>query len=248
MWLYGRKGIGDGTQRLHSALSPEADLLPPGSVAVGSSRSSRIFVGIPSYRDPQLLNTIRHLFAQAHMPERVRVEVVQKLSDYDASSLDANLLHDELRNRFKTPRGSLRVITLPAHTSRGVVVARSLVEKLRGEEEFTLWVDNHTRFAEKWDELMLNQLYWAHTLQSTRDHQFQGVLVSTYPPNYWVDDPKDPQADPTQFAVDPTAGVSSNISLVWFKQFGRDGLPRFAGCRSKVPEQYVDWARQYRPP
>jgi hypothetical protein len=102
-----------------------------------------IFVSIPSYRDPECESTVKDLFAKAKRPEQINVVVVLQTLPED------NLLFQH---------SQVRICLIDARYSKGVCWARALGYSLLAEEEYTLQVDAHMRFAKNWDELLLRQL------------------------------------------------------------------------------------------
>jgi len=106
---------------------------------------SRIFIQIASYRDPELLPTLRDCVAKAHHPDNLRFGICWQK--------DA----DETLGEFASdPR--LRVMSVDWWDSQGACWARHQVQRLYGGEEFTLQLDSHHRFVPGWDDLLLEML------------------------------------------------------------------------------------------
>jgi hypothetical protein len=108
----------------------------------------RIFVQIPSYRDPECQHTVADLFAQAARPDRVSVGVCwQRVPEEDAHCFAVTTRPDQVR-----------VAWFHADDSRGACWARSQCQALWAGEPYTLQIDSHMRFEPGWDETLLAML------------------------------------------------------------------------------------------
>jgi len=99
---------------------------------------SKIFVQIASYRDPELVPTIRDLIAKAKHPENLTFGICWQRDE------------TESLKEF-TDDSRFRVIDIPYFESKGLCWARSLIQKLWKGEEYTLQLDSHHRFVQDWD-------------------------------------------------------------------------------------------------
>src|SRR4051812_3998707 len=105
----------------------------------------KIFVQIAAYRDPELLPTIRDCVQKASHPERLRFGICwQRSSD------------DTLAEFSNDPR--FRIVSIPFRDSKGVCWARNLLQSMYNDEEYTLQLDSHHRFAEHWDTQLIEML------------------------------------------------------------------------------------------
>ncbi len=103
-----------------------------------------IFVQIAAYRDPELLPTIRDCLTKAKYPNDLVFGVCwQRRSSEDSM--------DRFRNA-----SNFRIDEVEWTESQGLCWARSRIQQLYEGEEFTLQLDSHHRFAERWDEWLLN--------------------------------------------------------------------------------------------
>lgn len=111
-------------------------------------RNDLIFVSVASYRDPDCLNTIRNLFAEACAPDRLRIGLCwQYMADEDPPFPDLGK-HQRLA----------RVISVPATDSLGPCWARSRIQKLWLGEDYYFQIDSHMRFAPGWDATLIETL------------------------------------------------------------------------------------------
>jgi Glycosyltransferase (GlcNAc) len=102
-----------------------------------------IFVNIASYRDPECEPTVRDLFRKAAHPERIHVGV---------------LLHAKLQDKLVFAHERMRLVRLEPQESRGCCRDRAKGYALYDGEDHVLQIDSHMRFAERWDEKLLDQL------------------------------------------------------------------------------------------
>jgi hypothetical protein len=104
-----------------------------------------IYVQIASYRDPELIQTLRDLFGKASDPKNIRVGV--------AFQYDEN---DRLSEFVSDPR--VDVVHIPHQDSLGCCWARSILNNKYNGEEYTLQLDSHHRFAQGWDTTCIEML------------------------------------------------------------------------------------------
>lgn len=126
-----------------------------------------VFVSVASYRDPELVPTVRSCLAAARHPDDLRIVVCwQHLGDEDVSAIAGD------------PRVTL--LDVDARTSRGACWARAEVMRRYAGEDWYLQVDSHTRFAPDWD---------VRTLAAAAATGAAKPVVTCYPPTY---DPAQP--------------------------------------------------------
>jgi hypothetical protein len=128
-----------------------------------------IFVQIASYRDPELIPTIKDCILKAKNPENLVFGICWQ---HDESE---NLDEFKNDNRFK-------IIDIDYRESKGVCWARNKVNLLYSEEEYALQIDSHTRFIENWDEELIN--IW-------KELKNDKTILTTYPSEYYPDKPKE---------------------------------------------------------
>jgi hypothetical protein len=126
----------------------------------------KIFVAIPSYRDPECQYTVRDLFLKAAHPERISVGICWQLDPE----------HDQDCCQVPPPYPEqVRQIHVHASASKGGCWARGQALSLLQNEDYVLQIDAHMRFAAGWDELMLDNL---------RRCPSPKAMLSTMPPAY----------------------------------------------------------------
>lgn len=128
----------------------------------------KIFVQIASYRDPELIPTIKNCIEKAKYPENLTFGIAWQHDETE--SLD-EFINDE---RFK-------ILDIPYTESKGVCWARNKVNLMYSDEEYTLQIDSHMRFIENWDEEVIN--IWKN-LQNDK------AILTSYPPEYYPNKPE----------------------------------------------------------
>ena len=104
--------------------------------------NNKIFIQIASYRDPQLVPTIKDCIKNAKKPENLVFSIAWQRSKEDEWD---NL--DEFSNdkRFK-------IVDINYEDSKGACWARNQLQQQYNGEEYTIQLDSHHRFAENWDD------------------------------------------------------------------------------------------------
>jgi glycosyltransferase involved in cell wall biosynthesis len=145
------------------------------------TKNPTIFVQIASYRDPQLIPTLKSMLENAKYPENITVGIAWQHCSEDAWD---NL--DEYKNDKR-----FRILDIAHTESKGVCWARNAVQQLYKDEKYTLQIDSHHRFAKNWDETLISMLV---------DLQKQGYpkpLITAYIPSF------DPDNDPKSRIQEP---------------------------------------------
>ena len=101
-------------------------------------KKDKIFIQIASYRDPQLVPTIKDCIEKAKHPENLVFSIAWQHSSEDSWD---NI--DEFKNdsRFK-------IVDINYKMSKGACWARNLLQQQYDFEEYTLQLDSHHRFIE----------------------------------------------------------------------------------------------------
>lgn len=136
----------------------------------------RIFVSIPSYRDPEVVATIKDLWKKADHPERVIVGVCQQIDLAKKSKDDV-----DLRKTFpsQVASGHMKIDTMDYREAKGPCLARERIEThCLEDEDFVLMIDAHMVFAPSWDTKLLKDWY------VTNDPM---AILTTYPREYQDD-------------------------------------------------------------
>lgn len=143
--------------------------------------NGKIFIQIASYRDPQLVPTIKDCIKNAKNPKKLVFSIAWQHSTED--------LWDNL-DEFKDDK-RFKIVDIDYKESKGACWARNQLQQNYKDEEYTLQLDSHHRFVENWDEeciLMIKQL-------QNKGHQ--KPLLTGYVSSF------DPDNDPNGRTLEP---------------------------------------------
>ena len=134
----------------------------------------KIFIQIASYRDPELIPTIKDCLDKAKDPTRLVFGICRQFHEKD--------LFDDLSEWAEDER--FRIVDVPWDEAKGVCWARNLVQQQYKGEDFTLQLDSHHRFVENWDSILIKMI------GQLQDKGHEKPLLTGYMPSY------DPEDDP----------------------------------------------------
>tara|TARA_R110000764_G_scaffold124_2_gene733 strand:- start:7477 stop:8733 length:1257 start_codon:yes stop_codon:yes gene_type:complete len=140
-----------------------------------------IFVQIASFRDSQLLPTLRDMIDKAEEPDNLKICICWQHSDKDEWD---NLDEFQDDDRFI-------IIDVKAEDSQGVCWARHSIQQEYGGEDFTLQLDSHHRFIESWDTELKNEILQLQ-IQGHEKPLLTGYISSFHPSlpkEEWAKDP-----------------------------------------------------------
>ena len=106
-----------------------------------------IFVQIASYRDPELIPTIKDLINKASRPDLLSFGICIQDTKEELERL-----------RYLLPVNS-KIKEVLWHNSKGLCWARSEIQKLYDNETWTLQLDSHHRFSQNWDKDLIDMWY-----------------------------------------------------------------------------------------
>ncbi len=141
-------------------------------------QNSKIFIQIASYRDPQLLPTIRDCIKNAKYPKNLVFGICWQRDSSES------LEEFENDKRF-------RIIDIPYSESKGACWARNKIQQLYKKEKYTLQLDSHHRFIKDWDECLINML------EGLKKKGHKKPLLTSYIPSF------DPDNDPEKRVQNP---------------------------------------------
>jgi glycosyltransferase involved in cell wall biosynthesis len=130
-----------------------------------------IFVQIASYRDKQLLLTLRDCVSRATHPENLRFCIAWQRGS------------DESLEEF---RGDQRfdIIDIPYQRSKGACWARNLIQQRYKGEKYTFQLDSHHRFVDGWDSKLIS------SIERLQAEGYKKPLLTSYIPSF------NPENDP----------------------------------------------------
>lgn len=128
----------------------------------------RIFLSIASYRDPDLINTIKDAYKRADRPDRITFGVLFQGTK------------EEMNTFLSEAVGKMNVKYVHHNDTKGTGWARNILTKdMLQDEEYWLQIDSHTRFIQGWDTKLID-LY---------NKIGEDCLISAYPPHFGMNEP-----------------------------------------------------------
>jgi hypothetical protein len=128
----------------------------------------KIFVQIASYRDPELVPTLKDLLDKAERPETLVICIAWQHS-----------VEDEWDNLDEYKDNPLfKILDIDYKESKGACWARNLLQQEYDGETYTLQLDSHTRFVENWDTSLVKEL------ESLREKGHKKPMLTGYIPSY----------------------------------------------------------------
>ena len=176
----------------------------------------KIFVQIASYRDPELLPTIKSSLENAKNPENLVFGICRQYHPEDKFD---DLCDFENDKRFK-------IINVLYNEAKGVCWARNQVQQLYNDEEYTLQIDSHMRFEKNWDETLIDML------NQLKNEGIKKPLLTTYVPSY------NPNNDPKGRVMDPWRMVFDKFSKEGVVLFLPEIIPNWDKLQSPVPSRF----------
>ena len=134
----------------------------------------KIFIQVASYRDPQLLPTIKSAIENSKKPNNLVFGIARQFKEDDG--------FDNLDEYSKDKR--FRILNIPYNESKGACWARNQIQQLYKGEKYTLQIDSHMRFAPNWDEEMIKMV------KSLQKKGYKKPLLTGYVSSF------DPENDP----------------------------------------------------
>jgi hypothetical protein len=140
-----------------------------------------IFLQIASYRDPELLPTLKDCIDKAKYPENLRFGICWQHAPEDDWDTLEEFKGDD---RF-------RIVDVNYLDSKGVCWARNSVQQQYGGEKYTLQMDSHHRFVQDWDSILIKMI------KQLQKKGHKKPLLTGYIPSY------NPQNDPAERVQEP---------------------------------------------
>ena len=176
----------------------------------------KIFVQIASYRDPQLVPTLKSMLENAKKPKNLRIGICRQYHPDDKfDSLDE--WKDDKR---------FRVIDVLYSESKGVCWARNAVQQLYKGEEYTLQIDSHMRFEKDWDETLINMV------KQLQEKGFEKPLLTSYVSSF------NPDNDPAERVKEPWRMVFDRFIPEGTVFFLPETLPGWQNMTEPVPARF----------
>ena len=111
-------------------------------------KNGKIFIQIASYRDPELLNTIKDCIEKSDNSQNLVFGLCWQHSKDDK--------WDNLDEYLDDPR--FKIVDVDFNESKGACWARNSLQQQYDGEQYTFQLDSHHRFIEGWDTELINML------------------------------------------------------------------------------------------
>ena len=131
-------------------------------------KKNKIFISIASYRDPELVPTIKDCISKSNQPNNLVFAISREYNSEDG--------FDDL-SEFKSQK-NFKIIELPHSKSLGVCNARHKLQKLFDNEEYYFQLDSHHRFVKGWDTKIKS------TIKDLKKSGSKKPILSSYLPSY----------------------------------------------------------------
>jgi len=144
-------------------------------------KKNKIFVSIASYRDPELIPTLKDLITNAKHPENLVFSIAWQHSTED--------VWDNLSEFKEDPR--FKIIDIPYEESKGACWARHIIQENYDGEQYYFQLDSHHRFVKDWDVECIKMI------KQLQKAGHEKPLLTAYIPSY------NPENDPKGRANEP---------------------------------------------
>lgn len=172
--------------------------------------TATIFVSIASYRDSELIPTLKDMIANAKHPAALHISICwqqdEDISLFTSAGInitEQTTVDSYVLYRCKWGEATLNIISVHYFQSKGACWARSIAEKLYDNEDWFLQIDSHCRFAEHWDSEAITMIEKLYELS-------ERPVLSAYPPGY---DPED-ESNRSQYIGRLTFGYFSDERIL----------------------------------
>jgi hypothetical protein len=176
----------------------------------------KIFVQIASYRDPELLPTIKDCLDKAKYPNRLTFGICWQHSQEDT--------WDSLDEFIKDSR--FTIMDVPWNESKGLCWARHHIQKMWNGEDYTLQIDSHHRFKKNWDEELIDML------ENLQKDGYSKPILSSYAGMY------NPYTN-DKLNKDPYRMVAKNFTSGGTILFYPESIPNWESLTKPVPARFV---------
>ena len=170
-----------------------------------SLKNDLIFINIPSYKDPELWDTVEAFIAQAKHPENLHFGITNQFYDLELDKAKAAAI----------TKSTVFLDNINPGSILGAAPCRKNSHKFYSGEEYYLNIDSHMRVIANWDEKIIKDF------NETEDRLGKSVFTG-YSAPYDVIDGKDVY---DESLTQPTYYMSEENQ----KSYKTAGIPQFCG-------------------
>jgi glycosyltransferase involved in cell wall biosynthesis len=176
----------------------------------------KIFIQIASYRDPELVKTIKSILENAKNPKNIRFGICRQYHPEDG--------FDSLEEYKDDKR--FRVIDVLYSESKGVCWARNLTQTLYDGEEYTMQIDSHMRFEKNWDSEFVKMI------KQLQKDGFEKPLLTGYVSSF------NPENDPAERVKEPWRMVFDRFIPEGAVFFLPETIPGWEKLKKPIPSRF----------
>jgi hypothetical protein len=175
-----------------------------------------IFIQIASYRDPQLIPTIKSAIENAKKPKNLVFGIARQFHPEDG--------FDNLDEYRKDKR--FRILDIPYLESKGACWARNQIQQLYGGETYTLQIDSHMRFEKGWDDGFIKMI------KQLQKKGYKKPLLTGYVSSF------NPDNDPQERVKEPWRMVFDRFIPEGAVFFLPETIPGWESLTEPVPSRF----------
>lgn len=130
------------------------------------TNNNKIFISIASYRDPEIIETVKSLYLNALNPQLLTFAVLEQNHPQDINLSDINI---NISNN-----SNIKHKIISYKDAKGPTWARYIIQNWIDDENYFMQIDSHTRVIKNWDQILIKML---NTLPNKS-------ILTQYPPEY----------------------------------------------------------------
>ena len=176
----------------------------------------KIFIQIASYRDPELVKTIKNCIENSDKPDNLVFGIARQFHPDDKFDDLSEYMTDE---RF-------RILNIPYNESKGACWARNQIQQLYNKEQYTMQLDSHMRFAPHWDTEMIGMV------KQLQKKGYKKPLLTGYVSSF------DPDNDPGARIQEPWRMVFDRFIPEGAVFFLPETIPNWQTLTEPVPARF----------
>lgn len=176
----------------------------------------KIFIQIASYRDPELIKTVKDCIANAKKPQNLVFSIARQ---YHPDDKFDDLT--EYKNDYR-----FRILDIPHQESQGVCWARNLTQQLYQGEEYTMQIDSHMRFEKDWDDTLIGMI------KQLKKKGYKKPLLTGYVSSF------NPENDPAGRVRDPWRMVFDRFIPEGAIFFLPETIPGWQDLTEPIPARF----------
>jgi hypothetical protein len=181
-----------------------------------STPDNNIFVQIPSYKDTQLVSTVRDLLENAYIPNRLKICICFQHGS------------SEKLPKWITRKKNIKIIDIHFKDSKGVNWARSILQKEWDNESYSFLIDSHMRFVKNWDEKLIRMM------KALKRKGIAKPIISCLPPPFY-----NPNTFPADRMNYPLKTYPKEYAFNLLTRFHGYPIPLYKWIKQPIPAEFL---------